>query len=125
MVGSVIFLERVGVDDPVGAISVHGTVGVWGVVAVALFSDDASLGPQLVGAAAIIAWAFALSFIVFKAIDLTAGLRVSREEEATGLDISEHGNYAYPEFVFQHEVVDLVEAANGDEDRKREPAAGA
>jgi len=125
MVGSVIFLERVGVDDPVGAISVHGTVGVWGVVAVALFSDDASLGPQLVGAAAIIAWAFALSFIVFKAIDLTAGLRVSREEEATGLDISEHGNYAYPEFVFQHEVVDLVEAANGDEGRKREPAAGA
>jgi len=125
MVGSVIFLERVGVDDPVGAISVHGTVGVWGVVAVALFSDDASLGPQLVGAAAIIAWAFALSFIVFKAIDLTAGLRVSREEEATGLDISEHGNYAYPEFVFQHEVVDLVEAANGDEGRRREPAAGA
>jgi len=125
MVGSVIFLERVGVDDPVGAISVHGTVGVWGVVAVALFSDDASLGPQLVGAAAIIAWAFALSFIVFKAIDLTAGLRVSREEEATGLDISEHGNYAYPEFVFQHEVVDLVEAANGDEGRRRAPAAGA
>jgi len=115
MVGSVIFLERVGVDDPVGAISVHGTVGVWGVVAVALFSGDASLGPQLVGAAAIIAWAFALSFIVFKAIDLTVGLRVSREEELTGLDISEHGNYAYPEFVFQHEVVDLVEAANGDE----------
>jgi Amt family ammonium transporter len=113
MVGSVIVLERLGLDDPVGAISVHGTVGLWGVVAVALFSGDASLIPQLIGAAAIIVWAFATSYVVFKAIDLTVGLRVSRDEELLGLDISEHGSDAYPEFVFQHQVVDLRRAVSG------------
>jgi len=107
MVGSVIALERAGIDDPVGAISVHGTAGLWGVLAVALFSSDATLIPQLIGVVAIVGWAFATSFVVFKAIDLTLGLRVSQEEELTGLDISEHGSDAYPEFVFQHEVVDL------------------
>lgn len=114
MVASVLLVERLGVDDPVGAISVHGTAGLWGVLAVALFSGDASFGPQLVGAVAIIVWAFSTSYIVFKLIDLTAGMRVSKEEELAGLDISEHGSDAYPEFVFQHEVVDLRAAtANG------------
>ena len=108
MVGSVIILERLKIDDPVGAISVHGTAGLWGVVAVALFSGDASLGPQLIGAGAIIAWAFITSYIVFKVIDVTVGMRVSREEEITGLDKSEHGTDAYPEFVFQHEVNGLL-----------------
>ena len=107
MVTSVIVLERLGIDDPVGAISVHGTVGVWGLVAVALFSSDASLMPQLIGAGAIIVWAFGTSYLVFKAIDVTVGMRVTRDEEMVGLDASEHGSDAYPEFVFQHQVIDL------------------
>ena len=106
MVFSVILLERVGIDDPVGAISVHGTAGLWGVLAVALFSSDASFGTQLLGAAAIAGWAFVTSFIVFKLIDLTFGMRVSAEEEREGLDRSEHGGEAYPEFVFQEQVAD-------------------
>jgi Amt family ammonium transporter len=107
MVGSVVTLERLGVDDPVGAISVHGTAGLWGLLAVALFSGDAAVLPQLIGALAILAWAFGLSHLVFRLIDVTVGMRVSLEEELAGLDRSEHGNDAYPEFVFQHEVVDL------------------
>jgi Amt family ammonium transporter len=107
MVVSVIGLERIGIDDPVGAISVHGTAGLWGVVAVALFSADANIVDQLIGAAAIIAWAFVISFIVFKLIDLTVGMRVSPEEERMGLDRSEHGGQAYPEFMFQEQVADL------------------
>ena len=106
MVFSVMGLERVGIDDPVGAISVHGTAGLWGVLAVALFSSDASIGTQLFGAAAIAAWAFIASYIVFKLIDLTVGMRVTPEEEREGLDRSEHGAEAYPEFVFQEQVAD-------------------
>lgn len=113
MVGSVILLERFKVDDPVGAISVHGTAGVWGLIAVALFSGDAVIGTQLLGAAAIFGWGFATSYIVFKTIDLAVGLRVTPDEELGGLDRSEHGNDAYPEFVFQHEVVDIRNAMNG------------
>jgi len=106
MVFSVILLERVGIDDPVGAISVHGVAGFWGVLAVALFSSDASIGTQLLGAAAIAGWAFVASFIVFKLIDVTVGMRVSSAEEQEGLDRSEHGSAAYPEFVFQEQVAD-------------------
>lgn len=106
MVFSVILLERVGIDDPVGAISVHGTAGLWGVLAVALFSSDAALGTQLLGAGAIIAWTFVTSFIVFKLVDITVGMRVTPEEEREGLDRSEHGGEAYPEFVFQEQVAD-------------------
>jgi Amt family ammonium transporter len=104
MVLSVIGLERLGFDDPVGAISVHGTCGLWGLIAVALFSSEANLGDQLIGAAAIITWAFLTSFIVFKVIDTTVGMRVSPEEEKAGLDRSEHGGEAYPEFIFQEQV---------------------
>ena len=107
MVGSVMLLERRGIDDPVGAISVHGTAGLWGVIAVALFSGDAALLPQLIGAGAILIWAFGTSYLVFRFIDLTIGMRVTAEEELAGLDRSEHGSNAYPEFVFQHEVIDL------------------
>ena len=106
MVFSVILLERVGIGDPVGAISVHGTAGLWGVLAVGLFTAEASIVTQLVGAGAIIAWAFVTSFIVFKVIDLTVGMRVTPEEEREGLDRSEHGGEAYPEFVFQEQVAD-------------------
>ena len=106
MVFAVIGIERIGIDDPVGAISVHGVAGLWGLIAVALFSADASLPIQLIGAAAIIAWTFTTSFIVFKLIDLTIGMRVSPDEEIVGLDRSEHGGDAYPEFVFQEQVAD-------------------
>ncbi len=117
MVLSVMGLERLGLDDPVGAVSVHGTAGLWGVLAVALFSGDANVVDQLIGAAAIITWAFVVSFAVFKVIDVTIGLRVSAAEEQMGLDRSEHGGEAYPEFVFQEQVADPREldpvGANG------------
>jgi Amt family ammonium transporter len=105
MVVSIIAVERIGIDDPVGAISVHGTSGLWGLIAVALFGG-ASLPIQLVGALAIIAWTFVTSFLVFKIVDLAVGVRVSPEEEIRGLDRSEHGGEAYPEFVFQEQVAD-------------------
>ena len=104
MVFSVHALEHFGIDDPVAAISVHGTAGIWGLMAVGLFSADASLPIQLVGAMAIIAWAFGTSFLVFKVIDVVIGMRVSETEELIGLDHSEHGGEAYPEFVFQEQL---------------------
>lgn len=105
MVFSVMLLEKLKIDDPVGAISVHGTAGLWGVLAVGILGDG-SIATQLLGAAAIAAWAFGTSFIVFKVIDLTVGMRVSPEEEKEGLDRSEHGGDAYPEFVFQEQIAD-------------------
>jgi Amt family ammonium transporter len=104
MVFSVMALEKVGIDDPVGAISVHGTAGLWGLIAVGLLTSDANIGIQLVGALAIAMWAFGTSFLVFKVIDLTVGMRVTPTEEREGLDRSEHGGEAYPEFVFQEQV---------------------
>jgi Amt family ammonium transporter len=104
MVFSVMALEKVGIDDPVGAISVHGTAGLWGLIAVGLLTSDANIGIQLVGALAIASWAFGTSFLVFKVIDLTVGMRVTPTEEREGLDRSEHGGDAYPEFVFQEQV---------------------
>ena len=104
MVFSVMALEKVGIDDPVGAISVHGTAGLWGLIAVGLLTSDANIGIQLVGALAIATWAFGTSFLVFKVIDLTVGMRVTATEEREGLDRSEHGGEAYPEFVFQEQV---------------------
>jgi Amt family ammonium transporter len=108
MVLSVIGLERAGIDDPVGAISVHGTCGLWGVLAVGIFAsgDGVTIVNQAIGAGAIIAWTFATSFIVFKLVDVTVGLRVTPEEEIRGLDRSEHGSTAYPEFVFQEQIAD-------------------
>ena len=105
MVFSVILIERVGLDDPVGAISVHGTAGLWGVIAVGIFGSG-SIVTQLLGAGVIAIWAFATSFAVFKVIDVTVGLRVTEEEELLGLDRSEHGGDAYPEFVFQEQIAD-------------------
>jgi len=104
MVFSVRALEKVGIDDPVGAISVHGAAGLWGLAAVGILSADATVGIQLVGALAIAAWAFGTSFVVFKVIDVTVGMRVTSSEETEGLDRSEHGGQAYPEFVFQEQV---------------------
>jgi len=103
MVFSVIGLERAGIDDPVGAISVHGTVGLFGVLAVGVFGGGNLLN-QTIGAAAIITWTFLTSYLVFKLVDRLVGIRVTPEEELAGLDRTEHGGDAYPEFVFQEQV---------------------
>ena len=102
VVYSINFIEKKGFDDAVGAISVHGVCGAWGVLAVAIFdtSDGLINGgsslfvPQIIGMLAIAAWAYITSFIVLKAIDSVVGLRVTPEEEIAGLDASEHGTTA-------------------------------
>ena len=108
VVYSINFLEKRGFDDAVGAISVHGICGIWGVLAVAIFDTADGLfygggtslfGPQLIGILAIGAWAYGTSFTVFKVIDSTVGLRVTAEEEIAGLDASEHGTSAYGDFI--------------------------
>ena len=92
---SIIFLDGLKIDDPVGAISVHGICGIWGTLAVALFSDAATLGAQLTGTLAYSAFAFLFSLIVFSVLKFTIGVRVSEKEEEEGLDYSEHGQSAY------------------------------
>ena len=96
---SVVFLDKtLKIDDPVGAISVHGVVGVWGIIAVPFSSSDASFGPQIIGAISIIIWTFITTFIVVKVIDIIFKIRPEIEEEDVGLDTSEIGVIAYPEF---------------------------
>ncbi|MEM6911215.1 MAG: ammonium transporter [Verrucomicrobiota bacterium] len=100
VVFSVVVLDKIKIDDPVGAISVHGTCGIWGILACALFDTTESgftIGGQLVGVLAVAATAFAFSFVVFLVIKIVMGVRVSEEEEAEGLDLGEHGAPAYGE----------------------------
>ena len=99
VVGSIVALDKLKIDDPVGAISVHGVVGIWGLLAVCFTNPDASLMWQLIGIVSIFAWVFIMSFIVWFVIKKTVGIRVSEEEEYEGVDISECGLEAYPEFV--------------------------
>ena len=112
---SVYALENMGIDDPVGAVSVHGVNGIWGLIAVGLFADGTytawpvtglfygggtgQLIAQLIGAVTVFAWAFGTGFILFKVMDLVVGIRVSPEEELAGLDVMEHGSSAYPNFL--------------------------
>lgn len=97
VVVSILALEKLKIDDPVGAVSVHGTCGVWGTVAVGLFSFGGhSLVTQTIGTLAIGAFGFVFSAVVFGALKAVFGVRVSVEEETVGLDISEHGMAAYP-----------------------------
>jgi Amt family ammonium transporter len=119
VVGGVEFLESRGIDDPVGAVSVHGINGLWGLLSVGLFADGTyglySLEPpyvtgllygggagqllaQLVGIGTVAAWGFGLGYVLFKVMDLSFGIRVLPEEELRGLDLYEHGTPAYPEF---------------------------
>jgi len=98
VVFSIITLDKLKIDDPVGAISVHGVVGLWGLLAVPLTNESASLVGQLVGAGTIFAWVFGTSFVVWLAIKSVMGVRVSEEEEYEGTDIGECGLEAYPEF---------------------------
>lgn len=95
---SIVFLDKNEIDDPVGAISVHGTAGIWGLLAVCLSNSDASLGSQILGIVVIFGWVFAASLIVWSIIKATIGIRVSDEEENKGLDITDCGLDAYPEF---------------------------
>ncbi|MGE8360640.1 ammonium transporter [Pseudomonas sp.] len=98
VVFSIIALDKIKIDDPVGAISVHGSAGIWGTLAVCLTNPDASLGAQLLGIACIFAWVFITSLIVWGLIKVAIGLRVSEEDEYKGVDIAECGMEAYPEF---------------------------
>jgi Amt family ammonium transporter len=119
VVMSVYFWEGRGIDDPVGAVSVHGINGVWGLISVGLFADGTyglcttgeplvrglfygggfdQLIAQVIGAAVAVAWSFILGFITFKVMDMIIGIRVAPHEEIKGLDIQEHGTPAYPNF---------------------------
>ncbi len=100
VVVSIVVLDReLRIDDPVGAISVHGVVGLWGLLAVPLTNSDASIVGQLVGAGTIFVWVFVTSLILWIALRESMGIRVTLEEEEDGVDITECGLEAYPEFV--------------------------
>lgn len=99
VVGSILALDKLKIDDPVGAISVHGTVGLFGLLIVPLTKESATLVGQLAGAATIFVWVFVASFIVWFALKMTVGIRVTEQEEYEGVDRSECGVEAYPEFV--------------------------
>ncbi|MDC8442598.1 ammonium transporter [Halomonas aquamarina] len=98
VVAAIITLDKLKLDDPVGAISVHGVVGIWGVLAVPLNNGDASFGAQLIGIVGIFGWVFIASLVVWLVLKAVMGIRVSEEEEYEGVDIAECGLEAYPEF---------------------------
>lgn len=99
---SVLFFDRIRVDDPVGAISVHGVCGAWGTFAAGIFKIGGTsakiIAVQLLGTGSCFIWTFFTAFVMFKLISITIGLRVSPEEELEGLDFAEHGGNAYPDF---------------------------
>jgi len=95
---SIVTLDKLRLDDPVGAISAHGVVGIWGVLAVPLNNADATFGAQLLGIVSIFAWVFAASLVVWLIIKAVMGVRVTEEEEYEGVDLAECGLEAYPEF---------------------------
>jgi Amt family ammonium transporter len=98
VVVSVLFFDKIKIDDPVGAISVHLVCGIWGTLAVGIFSSDFSFGIQLLGVAAYGVVSFFFALILFGILKVIMGVRVSEEEEREGLDVAEHGNQAYPDF---------------------------
>lgn len=105
VVFSIIFFDKVKIDDPVGAISVHGVCGAFAILVIPFvnISDDTfTFSGQLIGLIAVAAAAFIFSFVVFGILKVTLGIRVSAEEESEGLDIGEHGQEAYPDFGSSH-----------------------
>ena len=98
VVAAIVFIDKARLDDPVGAISVHGVVGIWGLLAVAFTNPEGSLVAQLTGIGVIFAWVFGTSMVTWSIIKAVIGIRVSEEEELEGVDISECGLEAYPEF---------------------------
>jgi Amt family ammonium transporter len=99
VVFSIVTLDKLKIDDPVGAISVHGVVGMWGLMAVPLSNAEATFMAQAIGLGTIFLWVFSASFIVWLIIKAVMGIRVSEEEEYEGVDLGECGMEAYPEFV--------------------------
>ncbi len=101
---SVYFFDRIHIDDPVGALSVHLVCGIWGTLAVGIFSPDHELMPQIIGVLAVGAAALSISGAIFYALKKTIGLRVEKSEELRGLDVGEHGMEAYHGFqIFSNE----------------------
>ena len=98
VVGSITLLDRLKIDDPVGAISVHGVCGIWGLMAVLITNSDATLVGQLTGLGAILGFTFVASLIVWFLIKMVMGIRIGEEEETLGSDMTDIGVEAYPEF---------------------------
>lgn len=98
VVFSIITMDKFKIDDPVGAISVHGVVGIWGIFAVLITDADATFSGQLIGMLTIFVWVFTASLVTWLVIKTIMGVRVSEDEEMEGVDISECGQEAYPEF---------------------------
>jgi len=132
MYWSVLLIEKMGIDDPVGAIPVHGFAGAWGTLSVGLFAQAPyttsftglffggsgwQLLIQSVGILAVLAWTLTSAYIVFKLVHKFHGLRVTEQEELTGLDRNEHGTSAYPEFFGVHDARELMDL---DEDEELE-----
>jgi Amt family ammonium transporter len=100
VVPAIVFMDRFfKIDDPVGAISVHGIVGIWGLLAVPIYKVEATLLAQFIGMGSIFVWVFSTSLITWLVIKKVIGVRVSEEEEYEGVDLGECGLEAYPEFV--------------------------
>jgi Amt family ammonium transporter len=98
VVAAIIYIDKAKIDDPVGAISVHGVCGIWGLLAVVITNPDGSLIAQLIGIGVIFAWCFGTSLAAWFVIKAVMGIRVSEEEEMEGVDVAECGLAAYPEF---------------------------
>jgi Amt family ammonium transporter len=98
VVFSILALDKLKIDDPVGAISVHGVVGLLGLLLVPITNPEAAFVGQLIGAATIFVWVFGISFIAWAIIKAVIGIRVTEEEEFEGVDMSECGLEAYPDF---------------------------
>ncbi len=98
VVFSIVFMDKLKIDDPVGAISVHGSCGLLGLLLVPITNDGVSFSGQIIGALTIFVWVFVTSLIMWSILKAVLGIRVSEEEEATGCDVSECGLEAYPEF---------------------------
>ena len=94
---SIVGLDKIRIDDPVGAISVHGTCGIWGLMAVLITSDDATLSGQLTGLGAILGFTFVAALVVWFVIKMVFGIRLSDEDQQVGADVAEIGIVAYPE----------------------------
>jgi Amt family ammonium transporter len=99
VVFSIVTLDKLKIDDPVGAISVHGVAGIWGIMAVLFNNGDATFMGQIIGIVGIFGWTFGAAIIVWFILKATMGIRVSEEEEYEGVDIAECGMEAYPDFV--------------------------
>ncbi len=99
VVFAVPFFDKLKIDDPVGALSVHLVAGIWGTLAVGLFKEDGSLGAQIMGIVVIGLFTFVSSIIVWYILKVTMGIRVSEEQESVGSDEEEFGMHSYPEFV--------------------------